>query len=93
MHSSELKEQDNIYWMVLRAVEYLDEGEFLEGIMWFEDTAKHVLNDIDEWPERPEMLDDCREIQEMIQNEDWPGVLENMEKIRGHMEALGYYDD
>ncbi len=90
MHSSELKEQDNIYYWVLRAIEYLDDGEFLEGIMWFEEEAKHILEDIDEWPENPELLEDCREAREMIQDEDWPGVLECIEKLRGHMENMGY---
>ena len=44
MHSSELKGTDNLYYWVLRAIEYLDDGEFLEGIMWFEEEAKHILD-------------------------------------------------
>ena len=69
MHSSELKGTDNLYYWVLRAIEYLDDGEFLEGIM---------------------LLEDCIEAREMIQNEDWPGVLECIEKLRGHMEDMEY---
>lgn len=90
MHSSELEGSDNLYYWVLRAIEFLDDGEFLEGIMWFEEQASHILEGIDEWPENPILLDDCNEARDMIRNEDWPGVLESIEKLRTHMENMGY---
>ena len=91
MHSSELPD-GNIYKQVLKGIEFLDEGEFLEGIMWFEETAKFILQDVNENKDDPkyadfinddndDLLDDINEIREMIHGEDWPGVLEQMEKI------------
>lgn len=90
MHSSELKEQGSLYYWVVRGIEYLDDGEFLEGIMWFQEEATEELKNHTEWPENPQLFEDIHEVKQMIEDEDWPGVLEGMEKLRNHMENMGY---